>query len=361
MKALEISNLDQHLKPVQVDGVSTGLELSTTDLRISGGDLSINNLTAGTAKVDGDLTVDGDLDMTGSATSINMSNGVSINTNQNVGDLTIYTKNISFLANAYDGDGSFEDNDATLLIAASTGYDPAIRLFNFTTLTWNIGSDSDDSNKFKLDWNNTTGAATKLTLDNNGDLTTAGDITSGDDIAVASSGKISFDGIGGDTYIFEHSSDHLRLVVGGDDILRFTEGGSNGNTVHFKDSSAGFTQLEPTYNASDTAVDFRASNKQFLTFGAGNIADLNLQFPAMSGNFTLIIKQDASGSRTINSDGWLVFDSLGNAAAGSTTVKFPSGTNPTLSTEPNHVDIVSFYWDADNEIAYGVATLDFQF
>ena len=361
MKALEISNLDQHLKPIQIDGVSTPLELSTKDLRISTGELSIKNLTAGTAKVDGDLTVDGDLDMTGSTTSINMKDGVSINSNTTSGDLTIYGKRVALLANVYDFDGDETDNDATLLIAASDGYDPALRLFNLTTLTWNIGSDSDDGNKFKLDWNNTTGAATKLTLDNNGDLTTAGDITSGDDIAVASSGKISFDGIGGDTYIFEHSSDHVRLVVGGDDILRVTEGGSDGNTVHFKDCSAGFDQREPTYDAADTNVDFRVSNKQFLTFGAGNIADLNLQFPAMSGNFTLIIKQDASGSRTINSDGWLVFDSAGNAAAGSTTVKFPSGTNPTLSTEPNHVDIVSFYWDSDNEIAYGVATLDFQF
>ena len=80
----------------------------------------------------------------------------------------------------------------------------------------------------------------------------------------------------------------------------------------------------------------------------------------MSGNFILLLKQDASGSRTINSDGWLVFDSQGNAAAGSATVKFPGGSNPTLTTAANHVDIVSFYWDADNEIAYGVATLDFQ-
>ena len=127
------------------------------------------------------------------------------------------------------------------------------------------------------------------------------------------------------------------------------------------DGSVGFTQLEPTYNASDTAVDFRASNKQFVTFGAGNIADLNLQFPLVSGNFVLLLKQDGTGSRTVAADGWLVFDSAGNAAAGSATVKFAGGSNPTLTTDANHVDIISFYWDADNEIAYGVATLDFQF
>ena len=49
------------------------------------------------------------------------------------------------------------------------------------------------------------------------------------------------------------------------------------------------------------------------------------------------------------------------AADGSNAVKFAGGSNPTLTTDANHVDIISFYWDADNEIAYGVATLDYQF
>ena len=89
MKALEISNLDQHLKPVQIDGVSTGLELSTTDLRISTGELSIKNLTAET------FSVDGDIDMNGSSTSINMSSGVALNSTHTAGDLTIYSKNIA--------------------------------------------------------------------------------------------------------------------------------------------------------------------------------------------------------------------------------------------------------------------------
>jgi len=48
-------------------------------------------------------------------------------------------------------------------------------------------------------------------------------------------------------------------------------------------------------------------------------------------------------------------------ADGSSTIKFAGGSNPTLTTDANHVDIISFYWDATHEIAYGVATLDFQF
>ena len=131
--------------------------------------------------------------------------------------------------------------------------------------------------------------------------------------------------------------------------------------VEFNNCGVGFDLITPTYNASDTDVSFITGNKQFVTFGSGNIADLNLKFPATSGNFTLLLKQDGTGSRTVASDGWLAFDSDGNAANGSASVKFPGGTNPTLTTDANHVDIISFFWDADNEIAYGVASLDFQF
>ena len=50
-----------------------------------------------------------------------------------------------------------------------------------------------------------------------------------------------------------------------------------------------------------------------------------------------------------------------SAADGENAVKWAGGSAPTLTTDANHVDILSFYYDADNEIAYGVATLDFQF
>ena len=123
--------------------------------------------------------------------------------------------------------------------------------------------------------------------------------------------------------------------------------------------SAGFTQLEPTYNASVTVVDFRHSNKQNLTFGAGNITSIAMYFPLVSGNFQLLLKQDGTGSRTITNYKIYEFDET--LADGSGILVFAGGSNPTLTTDANHVDIISIYWDADNEIAYGVATLDFQF
>tara|TARA_Y100001938_G_C8008220_1_gene388523 strand:+ start:189 stop:935 length:747 start_codon:yes stop_codon:yes gene_type:complete len=179
------------------------------------------------------------------------------------------------------------------------------------------------------------------------------------DIILDEEKKIYFDG-GGDTYIANHSlSDQLDFYVGGDLIFRIVEGANNyltfGNSVN-----VGWTQSTVTYDATDTNVNFRTeSQKQFLTFGAGNITDLNLNFPPVSGNFILLIKQDGTGSRTITN--YKTFDYGGNATAGSSTVKFAGGSNPTLTTDANHVDILSIYYDATNEIAYGVMSLDFQF
>jgi hypothetical protein len=192
-----------------------------------------------------------------------------------------------------------------------------------------------------------------LTLNPSGDL-----IVSGVDMKIDATKKLYLDG-GGDSYIVEHSADHVRHVVGGDVLVTMTENGDDGNQTYFVNSSAGFTQLEPTYNASTTEVDFRFSNKQNLTFGAGNITNVQLFFPNMSGNFVLVLKQDGTGSRTVTN--WRAYASDETAAAGSTGAKWAGGSNPTLTTDANHVDILSFYWDNDNEIAYGVATLDFQF
>ena len=179
----------------------------------------------------------------------------------------------------------------------------------------------------------------------------------GTDLSIASTGKVILGG--GDSYILESSADVLDLYAGGDLMLRLTENAATGNKIDCTTNPVGFTQFEPTYNVTHTIVSFNASgNKAFMTFGSGNITNMKLYFPSMSGNFVLLVKQDGSGSRTVTN--WLAYDNAGSAAAGSSTVKFPGGSNPTLTTAANHVDIISIYWDADNEIAYGVASLDFQ-
>tara|TARA_R110000824_G_scaffold2197_5_gene10292 strand:- start:3898 stop:4965 length:1068 start_codon:yes stop_codon:yes gene_type:complete len=198
-------------------------------------------------------------------------------------------------------------------------------------------------------------AVAHLTLQPDGDLVL--DAASQKVIINATDG-LFLDG-GGDTQIYESSADNVRFVVGGDTLLELTELGADGNQISFGSSCAGFVQQTATYNASTTIVDFRQSNKWRMAFGAGNITNLTLTFPQVSGNFQLLLKQDGTGSRTITNYKAIEFDE--SAADGEAAVKFAGGSNPTLTTDANHVDILSFYWDADNEIAYGVATLDFQF
>jgi len=123
------------------------------------------------------------------------------------------------------------------------------------------------------------------------------------------------------------------------------------------DDAVGFDQITVTYNSADTEVNFKSDGNKAYLVPTGNITDLNLNMPAVSGNFVLILKQDGTGSRLVTN--YKVFDNSGSAASGNATVLFAGGSNPTLTTGANKTDILSFYWDADNEICYGVASLNF--
>ena len=175
-----------------------------------------------------------------------------------------------------------------------------------------------------------------------------------DKVTIPTETGLYLDG-GGDTYIAETAADTLSFTVGGDRVLTFMEDGGNGNVADYGGNSVGFTQHEPSYDSSDTNVYFnRNGNKAFLTFGSGNITDLNIYFPNVSCNCILLIKQDGTGSRLITN--YKTFD---QAAGNESTVLFAGGSNPTLTTTGNKLDIVSFYWDNDNHKAYGTVSQNF--
>ena len=197
-------------------------------------------------------------------------------------------------------------------------------------------------------------AAAHLTLEPDGDLILD---PASQKVIINATDALYLDG-GGNTYIGEASADVVRYVVGGDVMMQMTEDANAGNNTYFTNSCVTFQQLEPTYNATTTAVDFRHSNKQLVTFDGGNITNLAFYFPENSGNFVLLLKQDGTGSRTVTN--WKSFEYDESAADGAAAVKFAGGSNPTLTTAANHFDIISIYWDGDNEIAYAVASLDFQ-
>ena len=77
------------------------------------------------------------------------------------------------------------------------------------------------------------------------------------------------------------------------------------------------------------------------SFGSGNITDLNLNLPATSGNFVLLLKQDGTGSRT---------------ASFGTSWDFIGGTAPTLTTTASAVDRID-YIVLDSTNIHAVATL----
>ena len=130
--------------------------------------------------------------------------------------------------------------------------------------------------------------------------------------------------------------------------------------VEFDNCAVGFDRI--SYNdAADVTVNFKGGNKAHLDLTGGSITGtLTLQFPTCSGNFVLVIQQDSS-TRTVNA--WATKDAAGNAGNndGGTAgaIRWAGGSAPDLTDGGNKRDVISFYWDADEEVCYGEASLNF--
>ena len=144
--------------------------------------------------------------------------------------------------------------------------------------------------------------------------------------------------------------------------------------------AAGFKQRTATFSTSgvigdandSTDIDFRLGNKYELELtdtigGIGSSEFLNLIFPATSGNFILVLIQDGTGTQTVANSAWVAYQSDGstkatNAAFADGTdgnLRWAGGTTPTLTTTADKSDIVSIYWDADNQTAFAVMSQNF--
>jgi hypothetical protein len=174
-----------------------------------------------------------------------------------------------------------------------------------------------------------TGNEADLTLDIDGfiDINSfAGeDITldSGGDITLDAAGHVKFDGCG-------VGFDQEEETFSGDDIL--ASGSGTGGT-------------------HDTHIDFRIGNKIYLQMTAA-MDQMNLIFPAVSGNFLLHIWYN--GDWAVGD--WKVWES-DLTAASNADVFWPGGTQPDNTSSGK--DVFSFYWDAETQVCYGVASLAF--
>jgi hypothetical protein len=201
-------------------------------------------------------------------------------------------------------------------------------------------------------------SAGALEIDAGGDV----NIT-GQDVAITTGKNFYFDGntsIGGssDTYLREHSDDYIRWVIGGDLLMYLIEDGADGNRIGFdcavlidrKEASFSDTSLVGSGGTDDTDIDFRFSNKYRLEM-TGDITTMNLVFPG-TGNYLLVCTTNGDHDVT----NWKVFKA-NTAAATTTDVMWAGGSVPAFTN--NGIDIVSFYYDADEQQCYGVASLAF--
>ena len=200
------------------------------------------------------------------------------------------------------------------------------------------------------------GTVAHMTLAPNGDLVLDPDSQK---TIINATDYLYFDG-GGDTYISEVTADNLGIKVGGDYILTLSEYGTDGNEALFKTSCATFTRIEAIFSATtvissggteDTDIDFRHSNKFRLEM-TGDITTINLIFPKGSGNFTLVCT--TNGDHDVSN--WKAWE-YDESAATTADVMWAGGSVPAFTS--SGVDIVSFYWDAGEQQAYGVASLAF--
>ena len=308
-KALKLEKaVDGHLKPVKdSDDSLTALEVSTDKVRAKNLDVA------------DDLNVEGDIKS-------------PVIDAPATGNLTLSPTNRVILDPHTGGTIYIQDAGTTY----ATFYTGASH--SFLKMFENEGASEDDFLLIGVGANGATtlqtadagGATAHLTLDVDGDLILdpatgitkfqlAGDADDLCTLTVSANGATQIE-----TKDSDGTAGHLSLTPNGN--LNVASDGH----VEFDGCGVGFDLVTPVYNASDTNVDFLTGNKQFVTFGAGNITDLNLIFPKVSGNFTLVLRQDGTGSRLVTN--WKAWDRAeGVAANGRPTVAFPGNTNPTLT------------------------------
>jgi len=106
---------------------------------------------------------------------------------------------------------------------------------------------------------------------------------------------------------------------------------------------------------NNTDVDFRLGNKAKLNLVNTPTQVLGFVFPAVSGNFSLILSQD-SADRLVTA--YKAYQSDESDATTADLV-WAGGSNPTLTTTVDKVDIISIFWDQGLKKAYATITHNF--
>jgi len=130
-------------------------------------------------------------------------------------------------------------------------------------------------------------------------------------------------------------------------------GGTMTGDLIIDGAAAIFDQVLDAAGTGAESFFFYDGNKHRVATSA-NITSQAIHFPTTgSGNFVLLIHY--GGTHTLGT--WNAYAGSGTGTAA--TLKWAGGTEPTWTSSATKADIVSFYWDADNNVVYATASLDF--
>ena len=258
-----------------------------------------------------------------------------------------------------------DGDTCSLIIASEAGSDAWLSFYDGTTQKWNFGYDQSDSGALNFSTGTAIGTHTRMKLARNS-------------------------GADGDAllYLLYNDTNYASIHVTANGVTNINTNDSDGALGHlslqanghveFDNCAAGFDKLAGTFSTSgvigdgndSTDIDFRLGNKYELVLTndiSGSSEFINMIFPATSGNFLLVLAQDGTGNRTVASAGWVAYQSDGSTKA--TNAAFADGTDgavrwagggaPTLTTTANKADIISMYWDADNQTCFATITQNF--
>ena len=145
-----------------------------------------------------------------------------------------------------------------------------------------------------------------------------------------------------------NANDQFLIEDGGSD----GSGTNAGDNILLEDVTSGQAKGEYTSaqsfvlttltDAANIQWDLATNQVAQVVLGGNRVLDAPSGQVAGS-TYILIVKQDGSGSRTLNTD--------------ASAYKFPGGTSPTLSTGANAVDVLTFV--SDGTSMFGVSQLNF--
>lgn len=302
----------------------------------------------------------------GTSGQVLTTNGAAANpswTTAGAGDVTKVGTPVDQQVGVWTGDGTLEGNDGLTFVNESDSGFSTDQLFigktdNDAGVGLNVQDDGAGAGALFARHQDSTGGPAIYSYKGRGTGASPSAVQSGDSL-----GEFLFRGYDGSTYettaeIEVEATENFGASNEGTHIeIKATANGDTSRTTYLTIGGASEIELGGYLDANAHAIgdstltdNGNSGSADTIDWGVGNNQESTLTAnctytftaPSVKGRFSLIVKQDATGSRTVT---WPA------------AVKWPGGTAPTLSTAANAVDIISFLYDGTNY--YGVDTLNF--